>query len=284
MQGVKADSSGYDGRMTVLNMLPQPPDERPLQGLYLSLALHHQADAGDLLIYANFIASLDGRISVRNPGTGEQEVPAAIANPRDWRLYQELAAQSDIMLTSARYFRQLARGCAQDLLPVGNEPAYADLRDWREAAGLKAQPDVAVLSRSLDIPLAALDKIRERKVYVFTDQNADDKRVQALQQHGVTVLAAGTDSVDGRQLKDQLTARGYRSAYMIAGPGVFRTLIQAGVMNRLFLTTHHTLLGGETFQTLLDGNLHQSECLRLISLALDLGDPCGQSFAQYAWP
>jgi len=270
--------------MTVQHIYPPLQHASPLTGLYLSLNLHAQAKAGDLLIYANFIASLDGRIAVRNASTGEQEVPPAIANPRDWRLYQELAAQSDIMLTSARYFRQLAKGCAQDLLPVGHEPAYADLRDWRKAAGLKAQPDVAVLSRSLDIPLEALDNIRERKVYVFTDQYADDKRVQVLQQHGVAVLSAGIDSVDGRQLKDQLIAQGYRSAYMIAGPGVFRTLIQAGVMNRLFLTNHHTLLGGEAFQTLLDGNLHQPECLRLISLALDTGDQCSQSFAQYAWP
>ncbi|HKI62631.1 MAG TPA: dihydrofolate reductase family protein [Mariprofundaceae bacterium] len=269
--------------MTVLSIYPSlhHPEELPLAGFYLSLNLHRQ---GDLLIYANFIASLDGRIAVRNSATGEQEVPAAIANPRDWRLYQELAAQSDIMLTSARYFRQLAKGRAQDLLPVGGETAYADLRDWRKTEGLREQPDVAVLSRSLDIPLEALEKIRDRKVYVFTDERADDRKVQLLQQHGMTVVVAGAKAVDGGELKRHISARGYRSAYMIAGPGVFRTLIQAGIMNRLFLTTRHTLLGGHDFQTLLDGELPQAERLHLMSLALDLDQSGGQSFAQYAWP
>jgi riboflavin biosynthesis pyrimidine reductase len=269
--------------MTIQRLYPSHPEEMPLAGFYLSLNLHRQAAQGDLLIYANFIASLDGRIAVHNSTTGEQEVPAAIANLRDWRLYQELAAQSDIMLTSARYFRQLAKGCAQDLLPVGTETTYADLRDWRKTEGLQAQPDVAVLSRSLDIPLDALDKIRDRRVLVFTDQHADDRKVQLLQQHGTTVVVAGAEAVEGGELKKELTAKGYRSAYMIAGPGVFRTLIQAGVMNRLFLTSRHALLGGHDFQTLLDGELPQAERLHLMSLALDLDQDYGQSFAQYSW-
>jgi len=269
--------------MTVLRVYPSSQQEElPLAGFYLSLNLHRQVAQGDLLVYANFIASVDGRIAVHNSTTGEQEVPAAIANPRDWRLYQELAAQSDIMLTSARYFRQLAMGCAQDLLPVGTETAYADLRDWRRAECLQAQPDVAVLSRSLDVPLEALNKIRDRRVFVFTDQHADDRKVQLLQQHGVTVVVAGAEAVEGRELKAQLVSLGYRSAYMIAGPGVFRTLIQGGVMNRLFLTTRHTLLGGHDFQTLLDGELPQAERLHLMSLALDLDQDYGQSFAQYS--
>ena len=104
--------------MTVLRLYPAPQQKIPLKGLYLSLSLHRQAESGEVFIYANFIASLDGRISLLD-AHGEQGVPASLANKRDWRLYQELAAQSDIMLTSARYFRQLARGNAQDLLPVG---------------------------------------------------------------------------------------------------------------------------------------------------------------------
>ncbi|MDX8407980.1 MAG: dihydrofolate reductase family protein [Mariprofundaceae bacterium] len=267
--------------MSVLCMLPEPQQQFTLKGLYLPLRLHRQAGKGELLIYANYIASLDGRIAVQNAESGEYEVPAAIANPRDWRLYQELAAQSDIMLTSARYFRQLARGCAQDLLPVGSSPDFSDLRDWRATEGLKAQPDVAVLSRSLDIPQAALAKIAERRVLVFTDEQAPDKRVQALEQAGASVIMAGKESVNGMRLKAALAGRGYRSAYMIAGPGVFRTLLMAGVVDRLFLTTRHILLGGKHVQTLLDGDLCRAERLRLLSLYHDVQDAPGQSFAQY---
>jgi len=274
---------GYHYQMTVLRMLPAPQQELALAGLYLSLGLHRQAGQGELLVYANYIASLDGRIAVQNDQSGEYEVPAAIANPRDWRLYQELAAQSDIMLTSARYFRQLAKGCAQDLLPVGSGPEFSDLYDWRRAEGLKPQPDVVVLSRSLDIPASALEKIADRRVLVFTDEQASDKRAQTLEQAGASIIVAGKEAVDGMRLKAALIGLGYRSAYMIAGPGVFRTLLTAGVVDRLFLTTRHTLLGGKHVQTLLDGDLCRAERLRLLSLYHDVIDQPGQSFAQYRW-
>jgi len=96
----------------VLQLYPASHRQRTLNGLYLGLNLHRQAEIGDVLIYANYIASVDGRIAVRDEGSGEFVVPPAIANKRDWRLYQELAAQADVMLTSARYFRQLATGVA----------------------------------------------------------------------------------------------------------------------------------------------------------------------------
>lgn len=105
--------------MSVLRLYPAPPEPTQLEGLYLKLNLHLQVEVGEILIYSNYIASMDGRISLRDTSTGRFIVPEAIANKRDWRLYQELAAQSDVMITSARYFRQLAKGEAQDLLPVG---------------------------------------------------------------------------------------------------------------------------------------------------------------------
>ncbi len=270
--------------MTVLRMFPGSRQELALQGLYLSLALHRQARSGDLFMYANFITSLDGRIAALHPESGEYEVPESIANARDWRLYQELAAQSDIMLTSARYFRQLAKGCAQDLLPVGTGPDFTDLRDWRKAEGLEAQPDVAVLSHSLDIPDQALKQLADRRVLVFTDEQASDRRVQLLEREGVNVMFAGKEGVDGGSVKSQLIKLGYRSAYMIAGPGVFRTMLIAGVLYRLFLTTRHSLIGGKQAHTLLHDNLQQAESLSLLSLYYDKTDTPGQSFAQYGWP
>ena len=49
---------------------------------------------------------LDGRIALPAAGRSSHQVPPAIANARDWRLFQELAAQADLLITSARYFRQ----------------------------------------------------------------------------------------------------------------------------------------------------------------------------------
>jgi len=271
--------------MSVLRLYPVPQEKKPLKGLYLGLNLHRQAPDDDVLIYSNYIASVDGRISLHNADTGQFSVPEAIANKRDWRLYQELAAQADVMITSARYFRQLAAGQAQDLLPVGQSRDFADLLDWRRAQGLNAQSAVAIISNSLDIPAEALDMVHGRDIYVFTTEQADPAWEIALKHRGAHVLHAGSaKGVDGGVLRRQLAGLGFSSAYMIAGPQVHAMLIKAGALDRLFLTTHYSLLGGNEFHTVLQDELEVPARLELESLYLDADQDCQQMFAQYSLP
>jgi riboflavin biosynthesis pyrimidine reductase len=258
---------------------PAPAEQIALEGAYLSLNLHRQAGAGGILVYANYIASVDGRIALHDPTTGEFSVPAAIANTRDWRLYQELAAQADVMIVSARYMRQLAKGTAQDLLPVGEGDAYRDLSDWRAAADLKPQPDVVIVSASLDIPDVALSRLADRRIIVATAAGADVSAVESLRKRGIDVVIAGEGRVEGMALRQVLAGMGYRSAYMIAGPAVHRMLLAAGAIDRLFLTTRHRLLGGGDFHTLLEQDLPGPVGLRLNALYLDAEG--GQHFADY---
>lgn len=255
--------------------------ERPLAGSYLALDLHRRAAAGDILIYANFIASLDGRIAVRG-ADGGYHVPDDLANARDWRLYQELAAQSDVLITSGRYFRQLAENKAQDALPIGDEEAYADVRAWRLAQGMPAQPAVAIVSASLDIPELALKQLAGRRIVVLTAKDAAARRVRLLEGLGAEVVVAGAQGqVRGRAVKAALIARGFSSAYMIAGPAVHRTLIDDDVLDLLFLTQRHVLLGGADFHTLLGGNL--AHACRLEPLSLHLDAEGRQTFAMFAY-
>jgi len=259
-------------------LIPQKGGNQALKGLYLACELHKQAVDGDAFIYSNYIASLDGRIALREPHSHEFSVPKSIANPRDWRLYQELAAQADIMLTSARYFRQLAKGCAQDLLPVGKGEDYNDLRHWRKQHGLRSQPDVMIVSASLDIPLDSLTSISDRKIWVITTSSASEERKSALKAVGASILIGGETTVQGDLLKEHLIALGYRSAYMIAGPQIHHMLLKAGVLNRMFLTTHLSLLGHDAFHTILQGNMSPVSC-ELSSLYLDVKGQ--QMFGQY---
>ncbi|HXH65012.1 MAG TPA: dihydrofolate reductase family protein, partial [Mariprofundaceae bacterium] len=193
--------------------------------------------------------------------------------------YQELAAQAGVMIVSARYMRQLAKGTAQDLLPVGEGAAYRDLKDWRRAEGLSPQPDVVIVSASLDIPAAALARIADRRILVATSADADASAAAALRQQGIEVVSAGMTRVEGQALRQALAAMGYRSAYMIAGPAVHRTLLAAGAIDRLFLTTRHRLLGGGVFSTIVEDDLPAPVRLSLKAMYLDAeGD---QHFADY---
>lgn len=253
--------------------------ETPLRGAYLGLNLHQRCQAGEVFIYANYISSVDGRISVYDEKISDFSVPKFIANARDWRLYQELAAQSDVMLTSARYFRQLAVSNAQDLLPVGQGKAFADIRDWRAQQGLKAQPDVVILSDTLNIPQAAIESLKDRNIYVFTSKQTSRAPIERLRNLGVIVLES-EDKVSGAFIRAQLQALGFVSAYMIAGPQVHHTLVAERCVDELFLTSHFSLLGGESFHSVIDQPM-PAVGLKLKSLFLD--EDGSQMFMRFAY-
>lgn len=263
------------GNITCL--YPVPGTETSLQGLYLEHRLHDRGHAGRPYVFSNFITTLDGRIAVATDGRRSHEVPRQTANERDWRLYQELAAQADLLITSGRFLRQTADGEAQDALPVSGQPAFADLHDWRQQQGLAPQPDIAVLSSSLELPLEAFDNYRDRRVLVITGTGAPRDKVRSLTDHGIEVVTAGNGlAVDGRILTVALGKRGYRSIYAIAGPAVFSTLVAANVLDRLYLTVTHQLLSGDAYDTMTRGPALAPACgMNMISLYHDAHAPAG---------
>lgn len=269
----------------LLQLYPPPTDSLPLTRLYLDHPLHRIAELAEPLVYSNFVTSLDGRIALPRPDQESRGVPPAIGSARDWRLYQELAAQSDLLITSARYFRQFAEGEAQDNLPVGPSDAFADLRQWRLDQGFSAQPDVAIFSASLDIPISALQANSERQLHVLTGAKADPQRIEILRTAGVKVHIAGDNtSVDGARAIALLQGLGYRRIYAVAGPSVFYTLVRAGVLQRLYLTMAHRILGGKDFDTLAWGaELNPAPILKLLTLFYDAyaPDDAGQLLSCY---
>jgi riboflavin biosynthesis pyrimidine reductase len=253
------------------------------EGRYLAHRLDRRGTSSEPFVYSNYVVSLDGRIALEYPHSGHTGVPKTITSAVDWRLYQELAAQADVLLTSGRYLRELAAGKAQDGLPVGEN--FPDLLAWRREQGLEEQPAVVILSRSLDLPLEIVLQDAKRKVYVATGANADKRRLAAVAETGVPVLLAGEDKeVDGCRLIEELGAKGYRSIYSIAGPGLLDTLLRAAKVDRLYLTQVHTLLGGQCYDTLLESQvLEPAARFELEELYFDRGDDerQGQMFGVY---
>jgi riboflavin biosynthesis pyrimidine reductase len=264
---------------TISRLFPPSSKEYQLEGLYLGQAVHTRGTSGKPFVYSNFISSLDGRIAIARTGRATHQVPTAITNPRDWRLYQELAGQADILVTSGRFFRQCESEEAQDKLPVSDHPDYGDIREWRSRHGLPAQPDIAILSRSLAIPVESLKAYQNRRIIVFTGRQAEPDRVGRFTEHGVEVIFAGADrTVDGAELVATLATMGYGNIYAIAGPDVLHTLLEARVLDRLYLTTTHQLLAGDQFDTLIRGSVFEPALgMRLVSLYLDGHAPSGAS-------
>ena len=268
----------------VQRLHPEPGEYVAHTGLYLNAPL--AADTHDgLFLYTNYVASIDGRIAVAPPGSNRESVPRNIANPRDWRLFQELAGHADILITSGRYLREFTAGTAQDALPVGGSERFADIRRSRVERGLAAQPDVAVLSASLDFTLPGSLIEQGRRVIVFTVEGAHPGRRRALTAAGAEVIALGSGSrVPGSAVHAALGESGYRRAYSVTGPYVLHTFLADGLLDALFVTTVHRLIGGQRFSTLLHGDLLDPAAdFRLRSLYLDSRGPGGvaQTYARY---
>lgn len=270
----------------VTRLYPQPAATRPLDGLYLAHDLRAQAaDRERPFVYANFVTSLDGRIAVPDPDKGGLKVPAAIANQRDWRLFQELAVQADLIITTGRYLRDYAAGKAQEILQVYDNPAFADLNAWRQARGLSPQPDLVVVSSSLDFPIPYALRRQERRVVVVTGRRADPARIARIEAQLGEVVVAGESLVQGGPFVDVLAAQGYRTVYSAAGPRILRMLLADDVLDRLYLTTAPRILGGQPFAAIVDGPLLDPPVdMTLRTLYYDAAglDSLGQLLACYA--
>lgn len=240
--------------MTISQLFPEMA-ERPLQNLYLNHNLRQIAQQRQRpFVYANFVHSLDGRIAIPHPTKPGLKVPENIANDRDWRLFQELAAQADLIISSGRYLRDWADDRAQEILRV-DDPAFVDLRQWRQAQGLKPQPDIAIISGSLDFPIPDVLTADGRRVIVFTTANPDPIRAAEIEAQAGQLFVAGEDSVSGRKMVQIMADLGYKTVYSAAGPRILHLLLTGGMLDRLYLTQVGRLLGGSPFSTILEGDL-----------------------------
>ena len=270
---------------TIWQLYPMPAQEVDLKGLYLRHDLRKFGqELGRPFVYTNYVTSIDGRIAIpRTEGKG-MVVPKDTANDRDWRLFQELAVQADVILSSGRYLRDYAEGKTQEILRVYDEPRFEDLGRWRAERGLSDYPDLAVVSGSLDFPIPSFLTQSGRKVIVITHGAADKERMRKLQAEAGHVVIAGENDVSGRQAIDALGELGYRTIYMATGPRVHHLLLSDNALDRLYTTVAHRLLGGQPYSSLVEGGLLQPAVgMRLNALYFDPHalDGLGQQFVCY---
>ena len=268
---------------TILRLFPAPQEEVPLEGLYLAQRLHRRGSPASPFVYADFVASLDGRIALTNPAGGVGHIPDSIISGSDFRLLLELEAQADCIVTHAGYLRQIAAGRLDDILAVGAPEGSRDLLDWRIAEGLPPQPAVVIASASLDF--AVPPSLVGRRVLVATGAAAPAMKRAALEAAGYEVIVAGAGrGVEGAPLTAELGARGFRTLFLLSGPRMLETMARDRALARLYLTIAHRLVGGEAFHTMLAGPaLGPEGRLRLETLHYDPATPdgVGQFFAAF---
>lgn len=268
----------------LLRLFPQPSAACTLKNLYLRQFGWRRSGRERPVVAANFVASLDGRIATATRANPELHLPKSLTSGEDFRLFLELHAQADCLITHGKYLRSLAASELGNILQLPDTPGCEDLHAWRRQQGLRKHPDVVIASSSLEFPLHASLRQSGQKVYLAAGQGTNPDRREDWQAQGLELLIAGeSGSVQGRPLVDALARRGYRNIYLIAGPRMLHTMLEDRQLDRLYLSLSHQVLGGRTFRTLLEGETLTRCRLRLGSLLLDEASDngCGQFFASY---
>jgi riboflavin biosynthesis pyrimidine reductase len=270
----------------VLPLYPTHGTALPVRGLYLAHRVHEAGRAGAPFVYANFVSSLDGRIAIVEAGSDQADALDGLTSANDFRLFQELHAQADCLITHGGYMRSLAEGRLGNVLQVNATGQAADLAEWRKQNGLPPQPAIVIASASLDFPIHPSIFEHGQPLYIATGRSADPARVEKLRKSGLQVIVAGAGAmVEGAPLARALSELHYKSLYLVAGPKMLETMLRERALSRLYVTIRHRLLGGERFHTMIDGpRLGDPGQLQLRSLYYDAGeDPAhGQWFAQFS--
>ena len=177
--------------------------------------LHELYEAPGPYLRVNFVASADGVIAVEGRS-------AALGSPADKASFHALRAVCDAVVVGAGTAR------AENYGPV----VYGEsAREWRAAHGRSEQPPVVIVSRRGQLDPQA--RVLQGPVILAVP---DDDVVTP---EGVDVIRT-TDPVELRQA---LHDRGLARLLCEGGPALTTSLLQAGTVDELFLTTAPVVIG-----------------------------------------
>ena len=199
----------------------------PGEGALADLYDHPDPGADAAWVRANMITTLDGA------ATGADGRSGSINGPADHRVLALLRSLADVVLVGAGTVR--AEGYAE--LPI-----RPDLLGGRAARGQRPALELAVVSRSGDLPAHLLDGDRPPFVVTVTDRpdlDALRRRVGADR-----VVATGPGDVDLGAAVAALAARGRPRVLTEVGGRLLEELLAAGVVDDLCLTLTSDLVGG----------------------------------------
>ena len=242
---------------------PLFPLNKPLlaiRGLYLNEDIHSLGSIARPFVYANFVSSLDGRIALpavvsRNRLDSNWQVPTHLTSKSDWILFQELQAHAECLITHAGYLRALARGQHGNILQIGASTPDTYLQSWRSVVRLCAQPKIVVVSRTLDFSLPHSWDSALQSMTVITGNCADVSRINQLRSCGVTVYQNSSKGwVSAAEVYTVLQQLQIRTAYLQTGPDLLHSMIQHGLLQRLYLTQSLSLVGGDPALSMVSGS------------------------------
>lgn len=190
--------------------------------LLAATAPWERAPAGRPLVLANMVATLDGRVALDGGSTG-------LGSEGDRAMFHALRGVVDAVLAGTGTLRAER---------YGRLVATRQRRAAREALGLEGDPPLLVITRSGEVPW-------EAPLFAEPDQRvgiAGPVTVPAHVRARVEVVPATEPAAALRALAKTL---GLRTVLCEGGPTLNRGLLDAGLVDELFLTLDPRLVGGD---------------------------------------
>lgn len=212
--------------------------ELPSGSLPTALAKIYGGDLGfhEHCVFANFVSTVDGVVAI--PALQGSNELVAGGSKADHFVMGLLRAVADVVLVGAGVLKDSKQGTWRpDKVYPPAADAFAELR---RRTGRPPAPEVAVLTGlgSVDPshPLFATGAV------VLTSEKGA-ARLDGLPAASTVVSLGDETRFDGRTVVEALRERGHRLILSEAGPHVFGSLLEAGVVDELFLTTSPLLAG-----------------------------------------
>ena len=217
----------YERESLPVAELPSELERRHSGGLFLA----------ERCIYANFVATLDGVVSI--PEMKGSNAFIAGDSDADRFLMGLLRAFAEAVLIGAGVIGASPRGTwrAADIYP----PTAAAYTDLRRRLGIPSEPEVAVLTGRGSIDPG--HPLFEAGALVLTS-DVGAERLRGRLPGASTVLVLGTSTtIDPSSVIETLRARGHGRILCEAGPHTFGELLGVDLVDELFLTTSPLLVG-----------------------------------------
>lgn len=229
------------------------PDLTPGRPDYAALAFP-PAPADRPYVILNMIQSLDGRAAIEGTEQG-------LGSTTDQALMRELRVHADIVVNGASTLR------ASGTSPRLNNSALEALRRER---GKTPRPVGAVLSSSGDLPLDRLFfTAPDFQAYVYLASSAPDGRRAAIEATGRPVVTVPAEDAAPAMLRHMHGELGARLVLVEGGPFLNGALLDAGLVDEMFVTIGAVLVGGRDPLTIVTQrrapSIEDSHRLRLLA-------------------
>jgi 2,5-diamino-6-(ribosylamino)-4(3H)-pyrimidinone 5'-phosphate reductase len=205
-------------------------------------------------VVVNAAVSADGKLSTRE----REQIP--ISGPTDFERVDELRAESDAVMVG------VGTVLADDPSLTVDDPVRTAIR---EADGEPIQPARVVADSRARTPLESRVLDDDARTYLLASEAAPEERIRDIEDAGATVLVAGADRVDFREVFPELEREGIDQLMVEGGGEVIFSLFETGLVDELSVYVGSSVIGGREAPTLADGDGFVDEFPRLSLLGVE---------------